>query len=240
MLHFFKSYFRIHLFHCRIGEPSFWMLFHVRAIFYRTIPVVVIEPAITVTPEEILLTQRMSKLDIKFSVCFDMKKGKLKRKCSVSFQWVFLIQNNPHDYFNQNSLSVILAEEKLPLHYQIDLDSDVNKKRITADNSDLLKNTFTLTADTECTHIDLQYSVRYFFVWFFFSYTTSSFFKKIKCYKRNRDPAYSYHSKLSEKLSVFIEQQIIHCKINWRAMILSLWYWLIVLFSGVLWLFFTY
>lgn len=216
------------------------MLFHVRALFYRTIPVVVIKPVISVTPKEISLTQQMSKLDVIFSVCFEVRKGKLQSKCSVSFQWVFLSKNNPHDYFNQNSLSVILAEETLPLHYQIDLDSNVDKKRIIAGNSDVLKKTFTLMPDEECTRIDLQYLVSCFFVFFSFSYTTCSFFKKIKCYKRNNHPAYSYYSKLQEKLSVFIEQQIIHCKINWRAMILSLWYWLTVLFSGVFWLFFTY
>ncbi|XP_067221175.1 integrin alpha-E isoform X2 [Chanodichthys erythropterus] len=98
-----------------------------RVTVFKTIPVVVIKPVITVTPKEILLTQQMSKLDVIFSVCFEVRKGKLQ------------------------------TEEILPLHYQIDLDSNVDKKRIIADNSDVLKKTVTLMPDEECTRIDLQY-----------------------------------------------------------------------------------
>ncbi|XP_048017036.1 integrin alpha-E isoform X2 [Megalobrama amblycephala] len=98
-----------------------------RVTVFETIPVVVIKPVITVTPKEISLTQQMSKLDVIFSVCFEVRKGKLQ------------------------------AEETLPLHYQIDLDSNVVKKRIIAGNSDVLKQTFTLMPAEECTRIDLQY-----------------------------------------------------------------------------------
>lgn len=132
----------------------------------------VIKPNITISKKEIPLTLQTNELSSKFrihlEVCFNVIKGILhKCKCSVSFQWVFLIQNNPHGYFNHNLLPDILAET-LPLQYQIDLDSDVNKKRITVDNSDQLENIFALTADIECAHINLQYLVRCFFVWFFF------------------------------------------------------------------------
>ncbi|KAK9961993.1 hypothetical protein ABG768_007380 [Culter alburnus] len=98
-----------------------------RVTVFETIPVVVIKPVISVTPKEISLTQQMSKLDVIFSVCFEVRKGKLQ------------------------------TEETLPLHYQIDLDSNVDKKRIIAGNSDVLKKTFTLMPDEECTRIDLQY-----------------------------------------------------------------------------------
>ncbi|XP_067307222.1 integrin alpha-E-like [Pseudorasbora parva] len=50
-----------------------------------------------------------------------------------------------------------LQSETLPLEYQIDLDYDANKKRVTADNSDQVKNTFILTPEEECTNIKLQY-----------------------------------------------------------------------------------
>ncbi|XP_073674035.1 integrin alpha-E isoform X2 [Garra rufa] len=96
---------------------------------FETIPVIVIKPAITPTPNIILLNQQMneisSKFDIKFVVCFGVIKGNLK--------------------------------SELPIQYQIDLDFGVNKKRLTVDGSNLLKNTFTLTPDTECTSINLQY-----------------------------------------------------------------------------------
>jgi len=69
--------------------------------------------------------------------------------------------------FNHNLLSVILAET-LPLQYQFDLDSDANKKRITVDNSDQLKNSLILTPEAECTSITLQYLVRCFCLVLFF------------------------------------------------------------------------
>ncbi|XP_016092212.1 integrin alpha-E-like [Sinocyclocheilus grahami] len=47
---------------------------------------------------------------------------------------------------------------ELPIKYQIVLDSDVNKKRLTVDGKDLLENTFTLTPDVGCTpFINLKY-----------------------------------------------------------------------------------
>ncbi|XP_052473020.1 integrin alpha-E isoform X18 [Carassius gibelio] len=48
---------------------------------------------------------------------------------------------------------------KLPIKYKIDLDSDVNKKRLTYEGKDLLEKSFTLTPDVECTSINLKYSV---------------------------------------------------------------------------------
>ncbi|KAK7156263.1 hypothetical protein R3I94_006369 [Phoxinus phoxinus] len=102
-----------------------------RVTVFESIPVVVINPTITISQNRIPLTQQMnelsSKLSIRFGVCFNVKKGKLQ------------------------------SEETLPLQYQINLDSDVNKKRITVDNSDQLKNILDLTAEKECTSINLQY-----------------------------------------------------------------------------------
>ncbi|CAM4552076.1 unnamed protein product [Leuciscus chuanchicus] len=101
-----------------------------RVTVFESIPVVVIKPTITISKKEIPLTQQTNELSSKFSI-----------HLGVCF----------------NVKKGQLQSETLPLKYQIDLDSDVNKKRITVDNSDQLENILVLTAEKECTHITLQY-----------------------------------------------------------------------------------
>ncbi|XP_051521199.1 integrin alpha-E isoform X2 [Myxocyprinus asiaticus] len=90
---------------------------------FETIPVVIIKPDITTEPGEIPLTEQMieipRKFIIKLSVCFSTVKGKLSEN------------------------------ENLTIQYKIDLDSSVNKKRLSA-GSDLMQSTFLLTSDAEC------------------------------------------------------------------------------------------
>uniref|UniRef100_A0A8C1NM65 Integrin, alpha E, tandem duplicate 2 n=1 Tax=Cyprinus carpio TaxID=7962 RepID=A0A8C1NM65_CYPCA len=89
---------------------------------FETIPVIVINPDINITPEVIPLNQQMikisSKFDIMYYTCFKVINGKL--------------------------------QIQLPIKYQIALDSGVNKKRLTVDGRDVLEKTFTLTPDVEC------------------------------------------------------------------------------------------
>ncbi|XP_051963258.1 integrin alpha-E isoform X2 [Xyrauchen texanus] len=99
---------------------------------FETIPVVIIKPTITIEPDEIPLTEQMieipRKFIIKLSVCFSTVKGQLRKN------------------------------ENLPIQFQIDLDSGVNKKRLVADGSDLIQSTLSLTSDAECIEpIDLKY-----------------------------------------------------------------------------------
>ncbi|KAI2656171.1 Integrin alpha-E [Labeo rohita] len=100
---------------------------------FETIPVMVIKPAITITPDVIPLDQQVheisSKFEIKFGICFNVIKGKL--------------------------------ENELPILYQIDLDSGANKKRLTADSKDPLTETFILKPDTECTSVNLKYLISF-------------------------------------------------------------------------------
>ncbi|XDV32531.1 hypothetical protein PO909_003321 [Leuciscus waleckii] len=101
-----------------------------RVTVFESIPVVVIKPTMMISKKEIPLTQQTNELSSKFSI-----------HLGVCF----------------NVIKGQLESETLPLKYQIDLDSDVNKKRITVDNSDQLENIFVLTPETECTSINLQY-----------------------------------------------------------------------------------
>uniref|UniRef100_A0A671N5G2 Integrin alpha-E-like n=1 Tax=Sinocyclocheilus anshuiensis TaxID=1608454 RepID=A0A671N5G2_9TELE len=99
-------------------------------IVFETIPVIVIKPDITITPDVIPLNQQMieisSTFDIMYHICFKVINEKL--------------------------------QIQLPIKYQIALDSGVNKKRLTVDGRDLLENTFTLTPDVECAPvINLKY-----------------------------------------------------------------------------------
>ncbi|XP_077064921.1 integrin alpha-E isoform X1 [Siphateles boraxobius] len=103
-----------------------------RVTIFESIPVVVIKPAITfdISNKQIPLTQQVNELSSKFSIFLGVCFNVIKGK---------------------------LQSETLPLQYEIDLDSNVNKKRITVDNGDQLKNNFILTEDEECTRINLQY-----------------------------------------------------------------------------------
>ncbi|XP_039526521.1 integrin alpha-E isoform X2 [Pimephales promelas] len=101
-----------------------------RVSVFESIPVVVIKPAITLSKKVIPLTHQMNELSSKLSIHLGVCFNVIKGK---------------------------LQSETLPLQYQFDLDSDANKKRITVDNSDQLKNSLILTPEAECTSITLQY-----------------------------------------------------------------------------------
>nr|XP_021330011.1 integrin alpha-E isoform X2 [Danio rerio] len=104
-----------------------------RVSVFETIPVLIIEPTIKIDTEVIALTHQMNKisseLSMKITVCFNIKKGKLKAEKS----------------------------ETQAVDYEIDLDSGASKKRLTCDTDSLIKDTFTLTPDEECTNKKLKY-----------------------------------------------------------------------------------
>ncbi|KAK2881210.1 hypothetical protein QQF64_008442 [Cirrhinus molitorella] len=91
-------------------------------LVFETIPVLVIKPSITIKPDIIPLDQQMNEISSKFDIMFSVCFGVSKGK----------------------------SESDLPIKYQIDLDSGVNKKRLTVDGSHSLTNSFTLKPDTEC------------------------------------------------------------------------------------------
>ncbi|XP_058655030.1 integrin alpha-E isoform X2 [Onychostoma macrolepis] len=94
-------------------------------LLFETIPVIVIKPDITITPAVIPLNQQMIEISSKFEIMYHI---------------CFKVINEKLQF-------------KLPVKYQIALDSGVNKMRLTVDSKDLLENTFTLTSDAECSSI---------------------------------------------------------------------------------------
>ncbi|XP_065137491.1 integrin alpha-E [Paramisgurnus dabryanus] len=99
-----------------------------RVTVFETIPVIIINPIMTIKPDLSSIHPSRKTEDFKLSVCFDVLKGHPK------------------------------STETIPIQYQIDLDFDGNEKRLSFDGSSLLNETFSLDEDNECTSsINLKY-----------------------------------------------------------------------------------
>nr|XP_055052171.1 integrin alpha-E [Misgurnus anguillicaudatus] len=95
---------------------------------FETIPVIIINPKMSIQPDLSIINPSQKTEDFKLQVCFNVVKGQPKNT------------------------------ETIPIKYQIDLDFDVNEKRLRFDDSSLLKETFSLDKDNGCTSlINLKY-----------------------------------------------------------------------------------